>query len=472
MFSNPRIDLFRRLSFHLTLWYGVIFTICCVALLLIFYSRVAQVTREAVDEELAEELAEFAELMQKAGIDSVISEMAMEAAGEEPGTIFLRLFSDKGEVLASTDSRQWGGPIQMPSKLSAAIESRDGIYFDTLALASPPYKLRSAYQTIGPGVLMQVGISLAESEAYLNIFRQLLMWILAPLTLLAVAVGWFMAHQALADVGTVASTAEAIARGDTTQRVRLSRHFLEIDRLADSFNTMVDQLHGLFRQMREMTDNIAHDLRSPLTRIRGSAEMTLIGNHPLNDFREMAVNTVEECDNLIQMINTMLDITEAEAGIASVSHEQVDLPTLVQDACMLYGTIASQKGVRLKREVPATALVISDRGKLQRIITNLLENAVKYTPGGGQVCVAVQVAEGQTCIQVRDTGIGIAADEQTKIFRRFYRCDASRSEAGMGLGLSLAMALAETLGASLTVRSILKKGSIFTLSLPMGAVTC
>lgn len=471
MFLNFRPDLFRRLSFRLTLWYGIIFTICSVALLLVFYARVAQVTREGVDEELAEELTEFAELMQKTNISTVISEMAMEAETEAPGTIFLRLFSDQGEVLASTDIQGWGGPIPMPSKSLGAIAGLDEMYFDTLALASHPYKLRSVYRKIGPGVLMQVGISFEESDAYLKIFRQLLMWILAPILLLAAAVGWIMAHQALADVSAVASTAEAIAGGDTTQRVRLSRHSWEIDRLADSFNTMVDRLHDLLRQMREMIDNIAHDLRSPLTRIRGYAEMTLIGDHSVADFREMAANTVEECDNLIQMINTMLDITEAESGIASVSLESVDLSALVEDACMLFGTMAHQKGVRLEKEVPTTTLISSDRGKLQRIVTNLLENAVKYTPQGGAVNVAIQLSEGRTCIHVRDTGIGIAADEQRKIFQRFYRCDTSRSEVGMGLGLSLASALAEALGASLTVSSLPDKGSAFTLSLPMVAVT-
>jgi signal transduction histidine kinase len=316
---------------------------------------------------------------------------------------------------------------------------------------------------------MQIGLSLEETEEYLDIFRQLLLWILAPLVLSAGAVGWFMARQALADVEAVARTAEEIAGGHSHKRVLVRRHFAEIERLADSFNTMVDQLHSLIAQMREMTDNIAHDLRSPLTRIRGFAEMTLIGDSSPEDFQEMAVNTVEECDNLIEMINTMLDIAEAESGIAPVAIETLDLTTLIENACDLYGSLAHKKGLELFREVPAKSVIVSDRAKYQRMVGNLLENAIKYTPAGGRVTLFVEMRSGEACIQVSDTGPGIAPDEQPKIFQRFYRCDASRSEAGMGLGLSLARALAESLGGSLTVRSTLHQGSTFTLSIPSRA---
>jgi signal transduction histidine kinase len=466
MFLKHRIDLFQRLSFRLTLWYSIIFTLCALVLLMIFYTRVAYITRAGVDEELAEEAAEFAEVMRVSGLSGVAAAMQIEENSEAPGAMFWRLLSFQGEVLAASDPTPWGGEVPLDRHKLLPLTGQSEPHFETLDLDGHPYQMRTIYQTISPEAIMQIGFSLEKSEDYLDIFRQLLIWILAPVVLLSAAVGWFMAHQALADVDTVARTAEEISRGHSNKRVKLERHFVEVDRLANSFNTMVDQLHALISQMREMTDNIAHDLRSPLTRIRGFAEMTLIGKSSPADFQDMAVNTVEECDNLIHMINTMLDIAEAESGIAPIAPEPVELQPLIDDACTLFSSLASEKHIRLHQEVPDTAVILSDRSKLQRMITNLLENAIKYTPSRGRVSVSVQLEDWQARIQVSDTGIGIAPDEQPKIFQRFYRCDTSRTEAGMGLGLSLVKALAESLGGSLSVESASLQGSTFTLCMP------
>jgi signal transduction histidine kinase len=197
--------------------------------------------------------------------------------------------------------------------------------------------------------------------------------------------------------------------------------------------------------------------------------MTLIGKSSPADFQEMAVNTVEECDNLIHMINTMLDIAEAESGIGPHIAEPVKLQPLIEDACALFNSLAMEKRIRLSKAVPGAAIVFSDKSKLQRMITNLLENAIKYTPQKGRVAISVQMAGPQTRIEVSDTGIGIAPEEQTKIFQRFYRCDTSRTEAGMGLGLSLVKAFAESLGGTLSVTSSPNQGSTFILCMPAGS---
>lgn len=471
MFPMNQYTLWRRLSFRLTLWYSLIFTLCAAILLLIFYMRVAYITGERMDDELEEEMGEFADIMRTSGLQAVIDEIRVEEHSEAPGAIFMRLLSLRGSVLTSTDTAPWGGQIPIDhQKILQKIREADTFY-ETIDLVRHPYAMRAIYQALNPYVVMQIGASLEESDAYLDIFRQLLLLILAPVVLISAVVGGFMANQALADVDAVARTAEEIANGNTHRRVKIVRQFVEIERLASSFNTMVDQLHTLIKQMREMTDNIAHDLRSPLTRIRGFAEMTLIGHSTPADFQEMAVNTVEECDNLIHMINTMLDIAEAESGIGTNRVEPVELGPLIDDACALFNGLASHKGIHLQMEVPDSAVVLSDKGKLQRMITNLLENAIKYTPMKGRVSVSVQLAAQATFIQVKDTGIGIAAEEQTKIFQRFYRCDASRSEAGMGLGLSLVKAFSESLGGSLLVSSIPDRGSTFTICMPAGIPT-
>jgi signal transduction histidine kinase len=166
------------------------------------------------------------------------------------------------------------------------------------------------------------------------------------------------------------------------------------------------------------------------------------------------------------MINTMLDIAEAESGLGASSSEPVNLQPLIEDACALFNGLARKKGIRLQKEVPDNAVVFGDKSKLQRMITNLIENAIKYTPEQGRVTISVRISGQEARIRVSDTGVGIAPEEQTKIFQRFYRCDTSRTEIGMGLGLSLVKAFAESLGGSLSVESAVRKGSTFTLRMP------
>ena len=208
----------------------------------------------------------------------------------------------------------------------------------------------------------------------------------------------------------------------------------EIDRLATTFNQMLDRIQTLLSEIKEMSDNIAHDLKSPITRIRGIAEVTLTTGKSLSEYESMAASTIEECDRLLDMINTMLMISKTESGVDTFSQDEIDLGGLVREACELFGPSAEDKGVTVRCDVPEGIRLIGDKRMIQRMLSNLLDNAVKYTLPGGSVTVSVSENDTQAFVSVQDTGIGISPDDLSRIFERFYRCDQSRSEPGIASG--------------------------------------
>jgi heavy metal sensor kinase len=322
------------------------------------------------------------------------------------------------------------------------------------------------YGAIGPGTVLQIAQSLTDDEELLEIVREIFVITLVALMLPAALIGWFMARRALQGVEEVTRTATEISTGAFELRVPTKARGDEIDRLATTFNSMLDRIHALITGMREMTDNIAHDLRSPITRIRGIAEMTLTTQGSLGDYQTMAANTIEECDRLLEMINTMLDITEVEAGAAKLKAEEVDVSALAREACELFQPLADDKGIALITSAQTAHPITGDIQRLQRMVANLLDNALKYTAARGTVTVSVNEGRDAIVISVSDSGIGISEIDLPHIFKRFYRCDQSRSQAGTGLGLSLAQAIAAAHGGSISVTSSQGQGSTFTVTLP------
>lgn len=464
MFLKKLLSLKDTLSFRLTLWYTVIFIISSLLALSIFYYRISSITMERTDAELFEEMEEFSELRSEEDLEHVKAEMVSEVESEDED-IFYRLLSIDGQVLSMSSTQPWEN-LEVPENILRDLRDKGSPVLRTLDIPNYEYKVRTIYGFISPTEVFQIGLSLENNEEYLDVFRNLLFLLMIPLFIISALIGWFMSRQALRGVEEVTLTAIDISKGSYDKRVQVKKRYYEIDRLADTFNSMLDRIQSLLKSMREMTDNIAHDLRSPLTRIRGIAEMTLFRKNSIKDYENMAASTVEECDNLIEMINTMLDITETEAGVGEFNIEKVDLSKLIIDACELFRPAAEEKGVNIITILPDKIYCQGDSNKLQRLVTNLLENSIKYTESEGSVTISASLDNGQVNITFEDTGIGISEKDLPKIFERFYRCDESRSKAGIGLGLSLAKAIANAFGGDIRVKSALSKGSSFLVTLP------
>lgn len=463
MFSKKDYKHARTLSFRLTIWYTVMFSLTSLAALSVFYYHIATVTMKNLDTKLLAEAHEFTLFMDRGGIAKVREEIVYEAA-EEDG-VFFRLLSADGKILKTLNMEGFG-PVSVSREAIAALSLRDRSVIETVPNPGHKAEIRTIYASLGPGYVFNMGISLKDNEAFLSVFRNLIILLMIPLFMLATAIGWLLARHALKGVEEVTQTAEKISNGSIEKRVTVRQRSLEIDQLANMFNHMLDRIQELIKSIREMNDNIAHDLRSPLTRIRGIAEMTLINKESIEDYREMAASTIEECDNLIDIINTMLEITETEAGVNSIETRPIDIVGLIVSTCDLFEPVAQEKEVQITTALPEELIINSNKHMLQRLVTNLLENAIKYNRPGGNVTISAEKQDDQVQIKFADTGKGIAEEDIPKIFERFYRGEKVRSEAGIGLGLTLAKAIALALGGDIRVTSVLNKGSSFSLSLP------
>ena len=464
MFLKKIRELNNSLLVRLTLLYAVAFTLLSSIGFLLFYYRIYAVTMDTLDIELRAEATNYVALMKKSGLESIKAAIADEGKFEDAEDGFYRLLNANGATIVSTDMTAWD--TYDHQKLLTKFEHTGAAFeIETLTGQGRSNKVRAIVVGLSPDFVLQIGESLEEVENYLAIFLKLFSVLVLCLIVVSTLIGWFIARRATIDMQEVTNTAEEISKGVYERRVQTKGRLKEIERLGNAFNYMLDRIHFLLRSMKEINDNIAHDLRSPLARIRGIAEMNLLKENSIKSYQEMAASTIEECDALMEMINTMLDITEAEAGVNGPQFETIDVAVLIKEACELFNPLAQRKKIILIKVLPETLEFKTDRKKLQRIITNLIENAIKYSPEKQQVTITAESINDEVSIVIKDAGIGIAERDLPHIFERFYRCDRSRSQGGVGLGLSLVKAYVESINGRVWVESIIERGSCFTIRL-------
>jgi heavy metal sensor kinase len=466
--SLRNLPKFRHtLAFRLTLWYAGIFTLSSCIAFLFFYFLITSIIRERTDQDLSEQAGRFSTLLSMNGIDEVKRFAIIEAQAAGERKIFFRLLSLRGDVFSSSNMSYWRD-IAIDKKAIQKLFQGSRVVFDTIVLPERKNRVRVLYGVIGSGVILQLGQSMENYTRVTDAFKRIFVTTMAFLLIVAAFIGWFMARQALSGVEELTRTALNISNGGSLEeRVTAIPRGDEIALLATTFNQMLDRIQNLVMGIKEMSDNIAHDLKSPVTRIRGIAEVTLTTETTLDDYKQMAASTIEECDRLLDMINTMLVISEAEAGIGKLKQEKVDLAEVIQNACELFSPLAEDKGITLECHVLGTCALLGDTRLIQRMIANLLDNAIKYTSRDGSVHITAQKqGEKSVTVSINDTGIGISKKDLPHIFERFYRGDPSRPRTGNGLGLSLAQAIAQAHGGKIDVVSSPGQGSTFTITLP------
>ncbi len=304
-------------------------------------------------------------------------------------------------------------------------------------------------ETLADGSRLLLAQSLDQAEELQEVILYTIIIILLVSVGLALTMGWFIGRTLLARIDKVSMTAKAISSGNFSQRVPLSDRNDEFDELATQLNNMLTRIEKLLAGMRQVTDNIAHDLRQPLSRLRNRLEITLLEKRDMLEYQQVLGETIEDADELIRTFNALLEIAQTEAGSLRGEWQTVDMTALLADLGELYQELAASKDKHLLINVQQGLKVTGNHHLLAQAISNLLDNAIKYTENKGRITLSAKQHAKGFVVQISDNGLGIPYEKHSLVLERFYRLDTARSTTGNGLGLSLVKAVMDLHGATL-----------------------
>lgn len=476
MFLKKKCNFLKTVKFKITLWYAILFIISSSFIFIPLYLIISYNFLKRVDNQLIAIFNKIEWHYKKwskdnpdgSNINFFQEEFDLLADKEGSNKILFLLLSDSGEVLAKSDLITWKNIGEKTSLLKSFVNQGK---ITTVEISKSKEKTIRVYSKpfSETKTTLIIGLGLKKEQELLNSYVSIFISIIIPLLIISSIIGWFLAKRAMSGVDRVSETALMIGKGDFSKQVPLlSKDGEEIRNLVLAFNSMITKTHELISELKDVSDNIAHDLRTPLTRIRGMLDVTIDSNPGKEDYQEMASEIAEECDRLVNIINTMLEITQTDSGVKQLFFKEVNVSKIIEEAYNLFSALAEEKKLYIQLKIPLVPIIINADGvALQRVVSNLLDNAIKYTPENGKILITVTTKVNNVMISIKDTGFGISEDEQKHIFERFYRGDSSRSQPGNGLGLSLASALVKAHHGKIEVQSSLGSGSEFRVILPL-----
>ncbi|MEP6549374.1 MAG: HAMP domain-containing sensor histidine kinase [Gammaproteobacteria bacterium] len=462
MFLKLRERLQRSFALRLNLWYAGIFVLSSGVLFGLLYLLLASAMQRKERELIETRMKACAAVYDNGGVQELQDFVRRGQEADKSRSFFVKLTGPSRSALLLNVPEDW---VQFDT---AALEP-GGDISKLMWLRIPKDQesdLTVASMALADGSNLEVGRITRNQETVLAPFRRTFLAVMTPTLLLGVLGGAIFAHRATKPVREVVATArDIIDKGNFAARVPLTSEQTDLQELALQFNRVLDANQSLIEGMREALDNVAHDLRTPLSRLRATAEAAIQATEDAAA-REALGDCTEECDRVLTMLTALMDITEAESGVMQLKLERVSIPALLEGAIELYQLVAEEKRITIKSDLSSPGEAVVDPTRMRQVFANLLDNALKYTSEGGEIAVSCSARAGQAIVQMSDTGIGISAAEQPRIWGRLYRGDRSRSQRGLGLGLSLVKAIVEAHHGEVSVRSEPGKGAIFTVVLP------
>ena len=454
----------QSLALRLAIQYAFVFALGAAVLFGALYWSLAEALDDREQIAVQSRATELATLYGRGGASLLRARLDRDASSPAR-SFFVRVLRPSNELVLVSVPPDW---------IETQIEQ---LPFPGFTITRPTYTVRIpqnalrdyaiATRDLVDGNSLQVGILIESQTVLFAPLRQAFAVVGAGALLLSFGVGIVLAWRATRPLRAVSATTRRILEtGDLDARVPGPNGTGELAALVRQLNTLLDKNAAHVRVLRETLDNLAHDLRTPITRLRGTAEIAIQDAGDPAEARAALAGCVDESDRLLHLLETLLDISAAEAGALKLNRDPIDLRTLTERAAELYREVAEEKKIAIALDQSAPVLFSADAVRLGQAVNNLLDNALKYTPPGGSVVLALRSDAAAALLTVTDNGPGVAAGEREAIFRRLYRSDASRSQRGLGLGLSMVKAIVEAHGGTVGVSDAPGGGACFTVRLP------
>ena len=370
-----------------------------------------------------------------------------------------------GNVLEVSEEYKQLGP-EPPARIRAAMAANLSGSAIRRSSDGTPYMVRSGMVIDEKRPFyVSIGKSLADNEAVLRRFTTYYFSVLPAMILACSLLGWFVSKRALNPLTELALSTEAISGSNLSMRLRQRGAGDELDHLIATFNRMVGRLEESFQQTRQFSTDVSHELRTPLTVIRGQLEVALMTADTVEQYREAIMKSLEDVERLSNTIRALLHLAQAESGQLPLHPVELDLAALIDGISDHFLILAEAKAVRLSCQGPAPCLIEADRVMVERLLSNLISNAIKYTPTGGEITLKWASEGGRVELEVADSGCGIPAEALPHIFDRFYRVPGQDPEKGLGLGLSFAAWIVKAHNGTIDVESRVGQGTRFRIHL-------
>ncbi len=445
-------SLFRVTAVRLSIIYTIIFGILAIGVVGYMTAGTVNVLRKQYENSIDEEVMSLAKIYRGSGINSLIR--TLDRRARAPGANLYIVADPSGRIIA-------GNVPQLESGVMNRI-GWTGKPFSYSRYGDPAgrgHRAVARVLEIPNGMRVLVGRDIGEHEGFRKVVRRAFLIVLASMILLGLLTWLLVGKRALRRIDQVSRSSSRIMAGDRDERLPVTGAGDEFDRLSENLNTMLDRIAGLDDGLKQMSDNIAHDLKTPITRLRNKADQALgLSSDP--DAREDALEEIiSDCDQIVKTFDALLMISRVESGASVARFSKIDLVTILRDAHELYSPVSEERGIELNLKLvgiegAAKVEINGSRELISQAISNLIDNALKYGGGGdaGVIEIGIELGNQVITISVCDTGSGIAAKDREKVLERFARLEESRSQSGNGLGLSLVNAITKLHGGRLELK--------------------
>ena len=452
---------FRSIGFNLAFGYSIVLLISVFVVSVYFYAKLSQNLNRETEIFLKSELDSLSHFIAEhaTDMDAIINELNQRIlVAKGAYKMHYALYDKEGRISAmSKDFAVDAFPLEMSNPFSTPSYLAAGIRL----MASPIYEGKKIVYFI------QIGVGLEHIERTLSNYRRNGLFALPLVFIIAMAGGLFLARRSLSPLTKIINSAKDITISNLDKRLPLRNTGDELDELAQAFNDVFARLQESYHKIVQFTADASHELRLPITAIKGEAEVILERERDIDEYRRVLVSIIEEFNRLSKMVNSLLILSRSDSGQEKLEFQEIELDKLIRQVYEFFSVVAKSKGIDLKIK-SSTVRVRADKTKLEHLFSNLIDNAIKYTRPGGEVEIKIKSDASLAIVSIKDTGMGIPKDELPKIFGRFYRVDKSRARqfGGIGLGLSICQAIVDAHRGKIKVESQVGTGSTFTVFLP------